>query len=168
MGTLYITDDTLFSSGRLNVISFDKHFAPQEQDAMLKDKLRTPENISGIFNWCVAGLKKFHAEGATPPPSVRAATEEYRSNSDKLGNFIAECLERTGNNSQALVIFAAYRAWCEINGYGCENKGNFYDELRGKNIFAKTGTVNGQTVKNVVIGYEVIEDEPPPPDFYKP
>ena len=27
-----ITDDTVFSSGRINVISFDRHFEPQEQD----------------------------------------------------------------------------------------------------------------------------------------
>jgi len=157
-----ITDDTLFSSSRLNVISFDKHFTPQEQDRDLKDRLQTAENISGILNWCIAGLKKFYTDGAIPPPSVQSATAEYRANSDKLGNFIAECLERSDCNTKALIVFTAYKTWCEINGYGCENKGNFYDELRGKNIFAKTGTVNGQTVKNVVIGYEVIEEEPPP------
>lgn len=27
-----ITDDTIFSSGRLNVVSFDRHFEPHEQD----------------------------------------------------------------------------------------------------------------------------------------
>ena len=41
-----ITDDTIFSSGRLNVVSFDRHFEPHEQDKHLKDKLRRKDAIS--------------------------------------------------------------------------------------------------------------------------
>jgi len=156
-----ITDDTLFSSGRINVITFEKHFQPHEQDKHLKDKLRHKDSISGIFNWCIEGLKKFRQEGATPPTAITNSTAEYRSNSDKLGNFISECLEHTGNNSKAGAIYSAYKEWCELNGFGVENKGNFFDELRGKNILAKAGTVNGATVKNIVIGYEIIDNSNP-------
>jgi len=164
-----ITDDTLFSSGRLNVITFDRHFEPQEQDKTLKDRLRQKENISGVFNWCIDGLKMFYENGAEPPQIVTNSTNEYRSNSDKLGNFINECLEQTGNNSKALDVYITYKKWCELNGFGVENKGNFFDELRGKNLLSKTGTVNGQTIKNIMLGYEIIEDEqclPEPPPYY--
>lgn len=156
-----ITDDTLFSSGRINVITFEKHFEPHEQDKHLKDKLRQQDSISGIFNWCIEGLKKFRQEGAIPPKAITDSTAEYRSNSDKLGNFINECLEKTGNNSKAGAIYSVYKEWCELNGFGVENKGNFFDELRGKNILAKTGTVNGITQMNVVLGYEVIDNSNP-------
>ena len=43
--------------------------------------------------------------------------------------------------------------WCDDNGYGCENKGNFFAELKSKGIFATSGTVEGKTVKNIVKGY---------------
>jgi putative DNA primase/helicase len=54
-----ITDDYMFSSGRINVITFDRHFEPHEQDRILKTRLREPENISGLFNWCLVGLRLF-------------------------------------------------------------------------------------------------------------
>lgn len=41
-----ITDDTVFSSGRINVISFDRHFEPQEQDKDLKNRLRDKQELS--------------------------------------------------------------------------------------------------------------------------
>jgi putative DNA primase/helicase len=149
-----IQDDSLFSSGRINVITFDRHFSPQEQDRNLKDKLKTPENISGIFNWCLDGLKRFRKSGAIPPKAVQEATAEYRQSSDKIGNFIQDCLIRAeGKNCAAGSVYQRYSEWCDNNGFGTENKGNFYDELRSKGIFAASGTVNGITVRNVVKGY---------------
>ena len=46
-----------------------------------------------------------------------------------------------------------------IVSFGVENKGNFFDELRGKNIFAPSGTINGATVRNVIKDYVLIQDE---------
>lgn len=155
-----ITDDTLFTSGRINVITFDRHFEPHEQDKNLKSKLIKPDNLSGIFNWCIEGLKMYYTDGATPPQAVTNATAEYRTNSDKIGNFITECLEpRIGTNIKALDVYIKYKEWCSNNGFGVENKGNFFDELRGKNIFATSGTINGKTVRNVVRDYILIRDE---------
>lgn len=149
-----IQDDSLFSSGRINVITFDRHFSPHEQDRDLKDTLKKPENISGIFNWCLEGLKWYREIGADPPEAVRAATAEYRESSDKIGNFIADCLTKVeGENCGAGAVYQRYSAWCEDNGFGTENKGNFFDELKSKGIFAASGTVNGKTVRNVVKGY---------------
>lgn len=156
-----ITDDTLFTSGRINVITFDKHFTEQEQDKGLKDRLKQPENLSGILNWMIEGLKKFRIQGATPPTAVKTATAEYRTNSDKIGNFISECLERTGKNSKASDIYTRFSQWCNDNGFGCENKSNFFDELKAKNILARSGTVKGATFQNVVIGYEIIDEDNP-------
>ena len=162
-----ITDDTLFTSGRINVITFNRHFEPHEQDKNLKNKLIKAENLSGILNWCIEGLKLYYKDGAKPPQAVTTATDEYRTNSDKIGNFISECMERTGKNAKALDVYTRYKEWCLDNGFGVENKGNFFDELRGKGILAQSGTVKGVTVRNVVIGYELIEEEvEEPPQYY--
>ena len=155
-----ITDDTLFTSGRINVITFDRHFEPHEQDKNLKNKLIKAENLSGILNWCIEGLKLYYKDGAKPPQAVTTATDEYRTNSDKIGNFIDECLEQqAGTNTKALDVYIKYKEWCSNNGFGVENKGNFFDELRGKNIFAPSGTINGVTVRNVIKDYVLIRDE---------
>lgn len=153
-----ITDDTVFSSGRINVISFDRHFEPHEQDKHLKDKLRDKNELSGILNWCIKGLQLYRQDGLEPPNAVKNATDTYRSDSDKIGNFINECLTKSGKNSKAKDIYEVYIKWCEDNGYGCENKGNFFAELKAKGLFMNSGTVDGKTIRNVVRGYTVEED----------
>lgn len=100
-----ITDDTIFSSGRLNVVSFDRHFEPHEQDKHLKDKLRRKEELSGILNWCLEGLRLYRKDGLKAPAAVQKATNAYRADSDKIGNFINECLKKTDTNSKAKEIY---------------------------------------------------------------
>lgn len=150
-----ITDDTVFSSGRINVISFDRHFEPHEQDKHLKDKLRDKNELSGILNWCIEGLRLYRRQGLVPPGAVQKATETYRTDSDKIGNFINECLTKTGRNSKAKDIYDLYIKWCDDNGYGCENKGNFFSELKTKGLFSISGTVDGKSVRNIVKGYTI-------------
>ena len=150
-----ITDDTIFSSGRINVISFDRHFKPDEQDKHLKDRLQDSGELSGILNWCIEGLRLYRSEGLKPPAAVQVATETYRTDSDKIGNFIKECLEKSGKNSSVKAVYEIYDKWCSENGFGTENKGNFMAELKSKGIFASSGTVEGKTVKNIVRGYTI-------------
>lgn len=149
-----ISDDTLFDSGRVNIITFEHHFTPDEQDKNLKDILRTPENISGIFNWLLDGLKAYYKTGLTPPDEVVKATAQYREESDKIFCFMQDCLiAQEDNNLQAKDVYNCYRKWAESNGYKSENKGRFFTALRNKNLLAEHGTVAGRTVNNVLIGY---------------
>ncbi|MDR2728719.1 MAG: hypothetical protein LBB56_06255 [Chitinispirillales bacterium] len=150
-----VTDDTLFSSGRLNVVTFDRHFRHDEQDKGLKDKLKTIENISGIFNWCLDGLCLYRDEGLFPPQSVIDATDEYRQDSDKISNFFKDCMQQSSFNSKMSDVYSRFVDWCRENGYGVENKGNFIDEIKTKSYYAKSGTVDGKSYKNVIKGYTV-------------
>lgn len=153
-----ITDDTVFSSGRINVVSFDRHFESHEQDKHLKDKLRSKKEMSGILNWCIEGLRLYRQQGLQPPEAVTKATDAYRTDSDKIGNFFNECMTKTGKNSKAKDVYDIYAKWCEDNGYGVENKGNFFSELKTKGLFAISGTVEGKTVKNIIKGYTAEEE----------
>lgn len=153
-----ITDDTVFTSGRINVISFDRHFEPEEQDKHLKDKLRQESELSGILNWCIDGLRMYRKEGLKPPAAVQQTTETYRTDSDKIGNFIKECLAKTGKNSSIKSIYEVYSTWCSDNGYGTESKGNFISEIKSKGLYATSGTVEGKTVRNIVKGYTAESD----------
>lgn len=141
------------------MITFNRHFTAEEQDKGLKDRLKEAENISGLLNWCIEGLKKYYAEGATPPLAVYEATKEYRTNSDKIGNFISECLEKSGENSSIKTVYEKYIEWCQENGFGAENKSNFTAELNSKGIVG-VGLINGMTYKKVVRGYTVGRFDP--------
>ncbi|MBQ6173469.1 MAG: DNA primase [Clostridia bacterium] len=156
-----VLDDTLFSSGRVKVITFDRHFGEAEQDHTLKDRLQSPEALSGILNWTLAGLKRYHADGNTirTPKSVVDATDDYRLKSDKVRNFIDEAMtENPFNTLLAKDVYRAFTRWCQANGYGVENKTNFFDELRAKGLLSDTGTINGKTYHNVVKGYALDDD----------
>ena len=48
-----VTDVTLFSSGRVKLIPFERHFSEQERDTGLKKELAKPASLSGILNCCL-------------------------------------------------------------------------------------------------------------------
>lgn len=154
-----VTDNSLFTSDRLQVVTFDRHFKPEERDMSLKDKLQSKEELAGILNWCIEGLRLYRTEGLEPPQCVKDATNDYRSDSDKIGNFIAERLRKSEKSSTVKTVYAEFCQWCDDCGYGTESKGNFIAELKTRNLFRKHGKVNGVTYYNVVKGYEIAEKD---------
>lgn len=155
-----VNDNTLFSSGRVVVIPFERHFEPAEQDRTLKTRLQSSENASGILNWLLDGLRLYRAEGLKQPPSIVKATDEYRKSSDKVGLFIAECLYPCKRNCAASAVYNVYASWCDENGYGTENKRNFFDELTARKLLVPSATVNGRTVRNAIRDYDIISNSP--------
>ena len=71
----------------MKIIPFERHFGEGDRDDGLKTELASPENLSGILNWCLEGLRLIEETGFDAPPAVQAATDEYRKNSDKIGRF---------------------------------------------------------------------------------
>ena len=126
-----VTDDSIFASGRVKLIPFERHFPENEQDKGLKAFFRRPENKTGILNWLLAGLKQLESDGLKQPQSVRDATARYREDSDILGQFISECLIETRNiNTPLKNIHSRYEEWCEDYGYRPLNSRNLASELR--------------------------------------
>lgn len=154
-------DDTLFSSDRVKVITFDRHFDDAERDTALKGKLCTEENISGIFNWCLKGLQMFYADGLEDPPSVAEATAEYRRESDKIQLFIEECLVAdAGSNCVAKDVYIVYKYWCEENGCYPESKQKWLQAMRGKVTIKASARLksNEKSVHNVIDCYAVADE----------
>lgn len=150
-----ITDNTLFDSGRIRVVTFDKHIPEEKQDKSLKAKLREPDNLSGILNWCLDGLEKYLKDGLVPPPAVVEATNNYRENSDKLGAFISERLEESEQNCSGKDVYKEYQRWCRENNLELEQKGIFFADMRARGLLVARGKVNGQSLHNVIVGYEI-------------
>lgn len=152
-----ITDNTIFKSGRVRVVSFSKHFEENEQNKRLKDDLKAES--AGILNWMIEGLYLYRREGLTPPAAIQYSTEEYESDSDKIGRFISECLVKSDRNVSAKAVYETYSKWCSDSGLGVDGRNNFYIELKTRKLFAASGTVNGKTVRNVVKGYALADEE---------
>ena len=74
---------------------------------------------SGILNWCIEGLRRYHVNGCrlSPPAKVLAATARFRSESDMVGRFLAHEMkpDPLGTIERA-VLFKIYLKWCEEEG----------------------------------------------------
>ena len=156
-----VNDDTLFRSGRVKVIPFDRHFDEAEQDQGLKTRLLRAENLVAALVWCVKGLQRYTGcrGKINLPVKVQTATDAYRLSSDKLQNFINDCLEPDMLGAiTAKDFYASYSSWCVQNHHGTESKGQIMQLLRERNLLSDTATVNGKTLRNIIKGYTLPEE----------
>lgn len=162
-----ITDTTVFDSGRIVVIPYNKHLTESEQDIRLGEKLRSQDSVNAIFWWLYEGLQKSRSADLTVRPApVVEAIRDYAQDSDKIGEFLAENFQRTDSKKcfHVNVIYNMYDNWSRECGYTPVNKSTFMDELKSKRAWRKSGTINGKTKKNVLVGYELSENGEP---FYR-
>ena len=92
------TDDGIWR--RLLLVPFDQTIPPAERDANLQAKLR--QEAPGILRWLVDGLKQYLEIGLAPPASVTAATDEFRAESDPVGQFLTDCTVCSGNPDERI------------------------------------------------------------------
>lgn len=109
---------------RLKLIPFRAYFprdlaqaAPspfnRERDDTLKDRILAEEK-AGILAWAVRGAMEWYRVGLAVPASIEKETSEFRTESDSLGEFIADVLDVTGEHSDIVFLsdlFPAYTAW---------------------------------------------------------
>lgn len=154
-----VDDPTLFTSGRLCVIPFNRHFEESEQDKTLKEKLKAPEVKSAVFNWLIEGLKDYQKNGLMIPSVISSEVDQYAKASDKLMLFINdELLRAPGEVIKAGDLYERYKDWCVKCGNGTESRQHFNEMLRRRRIMSDRGTILGKTVKNVVKDYRLRRD----------
>ena len=144
-------DDTVFSSERVKLIPFERHFTPNEQDTGLKRLFCMPENKSGILNWLIDGYRLLMAEGLNVSARVSAAIASYREEADIIGSFLSECTaEQDGNRLATSELYTAYTGWAKDNGYRQMNNKNFVGEIRRRFDVKRDGGT-GNVVINLVL-----------------
>ncbi len=147
-----VSDDSVFSSGRVKLIPFERHFSPAEQDTELKTLFRQKTFVSGIFNWLAEGYRLLLAEGLEAPERVTLATKDYRTESDVLGEFLLETvMEAEGNRLKTADLYRRYAEWARDNGYCLMNNKNFVGDLRKRYEVGRDGRLG-----NVVSGIDFI------------
>ena len=143
-------DDTVFSSERVKLIPFERHFTPEEQDNGLKNLFRETANMSGILNWLIEGYRRLMVDGLSIPAKVNAAISEYRQEADIIGSFLCDCTaEQDGSRVPASELYTAYTQWAKDNGYRQMNHKNFVAELRRRLDVRRGGA--GNMVVGVVL-----------------
>jgi putative DNA primase/helicase len=113
---------------RVHLIPFNVTIPKPEQDKELESKLL--EELPGILNWALEGLKEYQRIGLEPPEAVKAATEAYRKENDSLEAFVSECCDvRTLAICKNSDLIMAYRNYCGMSGYEALSQKKFSEDL---------------------------------------
>lgn len=136
---------------RIVLVPFDQKFVDKEKleefpGAKLKDRglekaLRA--EAPGILNWMLDGYRLWAESGLCVPERIRAATEQYKTESSPVQQFLAACVRRVdGGMVVASKLYDAYKLWCGDNavdpvsqtafGYRMRDAG--YEKERGDYI----------------------------------
>lgn len=100
---------------RVRLIPFTAEFTKENRDPQLAEKLR--RELPGILNWAIAGAVGWCKEGLPPCAIIDEAGQEYRSEMDRVQQFLDDCTTRSESSStQASTLYKCYKAWCSEQG----------------------------------------------------
>lgn len=154
-----ITDMTVFSSGRLIIVPFDRHFSENEQDKSLKSEFKKDNSQSAILNWLIEGKNLIEKEGLKIPDSVKVATESYKKESDKINLFIEDCLIEDKNSEvRSQEVYESYRTWCYQNGHYVENMKNFKQAISLICEIKRKKPKSGGNKTTMIVGFSIKDD----------
>ena len=101
---------------RIRLVPFEVTIPAEERDKDLPNKLLL--EIDGILSWAIIGCLAWQREGLNPPQIVTQATDQYRHDSDLMGQFLLECCVQIPNiETTAKQLYARFKKWCEEGGY---------------------------------------------------
>lgn len=141
---------------RILLLPFTQSFEGREDRTL--DKTLEAE-LPGILNWAIQGAREWRAEGLNPPARVKAETEQYRRDSDLVGQWIEACtVQGPAGEMDASAGYQSFAAWATDNGYRPE----------AQNAWARRMTERGierrqRGRKRFYVGLGLIEAKIAPP-----
>jgi putative DNA primase/helicase len=137
---------------RLKLVPFTRCFEGSARDEHLEDYLKAHEG-PGILNWLIAGCLAWQRDGLGEPAAVRDATDEYRTDSDPLADFTAECCEVAVTAvTRGSELFEAYGKWADKQRLSRAERLNAKDfGRRMAERFSRRHTNTGKVYEGVLI-----------------
>ena len=117
---------------RLRLIPFTNVVPKEQRDEHLTQKLIDEEGPA-ILAWIIDGARAATAKGIRDPESVLAATREYASEEDALGQFVEDRLHLGEHGREKTsTVRADYESWCHDNGEQPMSAQAFGRELKSR------------------------------------
>jgi putative DNA primase/helicase len=137
------TDDGIWR--RMVIVPFNRTFSPDEQDHDLEKKLRSERE--GILVWLVQGATLYLKSGLKHSPAMRAEINQYRTDSDLLGEFLADHTTSAPDAEEKQSdLFMRYQLWCERNALRPCSRRSFTEQLKERGFGQrKSGAVRYYT-----------------------
>jgi putative DNA primase/helicase len=155
------TDDAIWD--RLRLIPFTQRFEGAKADPKLPEKLR--EELPGVLSWMVAGCLEWQEHGLGEPETVRAATDQYRTEMDTLAAFLDEVCVIAGDcRVLAESLYQRYAMWCEKSGERKEPKKAFVARLQERGFERRRETAGVNRGRYIWLGIGFRSGGEPPED----
>ena len=125
-----------------------------EADRRPRDELLSElqGHASGILRWMVEGCLLWQREGLQEPAAVRAATDEYRVESDMVGSFLAERTRPAlAESIAARELYEAFTAWCEDTGEKACSQRTFGVRLSERGLVRGRSNTGSRTWEGVAL-----------------
>lgn len=139
-----IADDTLFSSDRVRILPFEKHFDKSERNTNLKSELREGSGREAVLKWLIDGYRLYRTNGLTDSKKGNEILRQYRKDNDHIQQFIDECLEvldwndRHAKKIPFTEIQQEYNDWCRIANVKPIKKMRLKEELINRGLVVDT------------------------------
>lgn len=140
---------------RLNLIRFTKQFFGTDDKKDLPEKMRQPEELSGILNLALVELREWMNNGKFNPNSTFAnhmpvdeMRELYERLADSIAAFRYDALEITGEEENWIAkdhLFKAYRDYCRLKKVGAHTEAKFWREFRAQTLGSVTDKRVGES-----------------------
>lgn len=140
-----IKDHSSAFFNRLILLPCDRVFDIHEQDLLLKDKLTN--ELSGIFNWSVEGLRRLNDRGGFEQKEfMLEAVEELRIESNPTEQFFRDyVMVQVGDGVflDRTELYEKYKAWSQQNNHGFLSSTRF-----NKAVFTKYCRVTDKNIQD--------------------
>lgn len=127
---------------RVRLVPFTVSIPVEDVDPDLGSKLAA--ELPGILNWAIKGCLNWQRHGLYMPTSMARVTEEYREESDLIGQFLEEYATfGPEEECQASVLYSEFRMWMEEQGQKPWTQTTF-----GRAVGGRAGIERGKDPKN--------------------
>lgn len=100
---------------RVKLVPWDSYREEADRDDDLPNKLKA--EAAGIFARLIAGAARWYNDGLAEPEKVKAATQQYRDESDPLARFLRLCTAMdAAGRIQSSRLYDVFVAWCKAAG----------------------------------------------------
>lgn len=126
---------------RMVLVPFSQKFEGTRRDNNLLEKLKG--EYPGILGWFIEGARKWAATGLAIPAAITAASQQYMSEQDDIGLWVASCCDKVkGARELSSHLFTSFSLWKKGNGEHAGSEKTFSQRL--ERLYNKKATNKGK------------------------
>ena len=152
-----VPDDDEAFWRRWLLVEFPNHYPPSERDHELRDRLSTPEALSGVLHWAIDGWAQLLDAGqfTGEETSAHQKRQRWQRWGESVNEFISECVERDEEADRVTTAEAheRYSAWAREHGKDRVSQRKLTNKLKAEDVGYKSSIrIDG----NVTRGYDAL------------